>query len=93
MNTTTTKRTRNPVVRDDPYDLLEVAGRALYDEDWSTPLARSLGVNPDTMRKWRRRKIALPIDHDILRRALNLLQRRAVTTNQAARRISKVIPQ
>jgi transposase-like protein len=86
----TTKHTR---INDDPYDLLEVAGRALYDEDWSTPLARSLGVNPDTMRKWRRRKIALPLDHDVLRRALNLLQRRAVTTNKAARLIGKVIPQ
>jgi transposase-like protein len=80
-------------INDDPYDLLEVAGRALYDEDWSTPLARSLGVNPDTMRKWRRRKIALSLDHDVLRRALNLLQRRAVTTNKAARLIGKVIPQ
>lgn len=76
---------------DDPYDLLEAAGRALYDEDWTTPLARSLGVNADTMRKWKRRKLQLGFDHDVLRRALRLLQRRAVTTKTAASRISKLV--
>jgi hypothetical protein len=75
----------------DPYALLETAGRALYDEDWSTPLAHSLGVSPDTMRKWKRRKIRLDLNHDILRRALRLLQRRAVTTASAAKQIAKVI--
>lgn len=73
---------------DDPYELLEAAGRALYDDDWTTPLARSLGVNPDTMRKWRRRKIQLSLDHDILLRALRLLQRRARATAAAAKRLA-----
>ena len=79
------------IPRDDPYALLEAAGRALYDEDWNTPLAHSLGISPDTMRKWRRRKIRLDLDHDVLKRALRLLQRRAVTTTAAARQLSKVI--
>ncbi len=78
-------------MRDDPYELLEAAGRALYDEDWPTPLARSLGVNPDTMRKWKRRKIRLDLDHDVLKRALRLLQRRALATDQAARKIAKAL--
>jgi len=76
-------------MRNDPYELLETAGRALYDEDWTTPLAHSLGVNPDTMRKWKRRKIALSLNHDVLRRALRLLQHRAITANKAARLIGK----
>jgi transposase-like protein len=75
--------------RPDAYVLLETAGRALYDEDWSTPLARSLGVSPDTMRKWRRRKIPLPLDHDILLRALRLLNRRAATTAAAHRQLAR----
>lgn len=78
-------------MRDDPYELLETAGRALYDEDWTTPLARSLGVNPDTMRKWKRRKIQLSLDHDVLRRAHDLLKRRASTTSSAARRIGRAM--
>jgi hypothetical protein len=76
---------------DDPYELLEAAGRALYDEDWTTPLARSLGVSPDTMRKWKRRKMRLDLDHDVLKRALRLLQRRAAAADQAARKLAKAI--
>lgn len=76
----------------DAYDLLEAAGRALYDEDWTTPLARSLGVNPDTMRKWKRRKIALSIDHDVLRRARRLIRRRASATMSAARAFANSLP-
>jgi hypothetical protein len=32
-------------------DLREI-GRSLYGEDWQTPLALALGVNPRTVRKW-----------------------------------------
>ena len=31
---------------------LRAIGRRLYGEDWQTPLARDLGVNPRTVRKW-----------------------------------------
>jgi hypothetical protein len=75
--------------RDDPYTLLEAAGRALYDEDWAAPLALSLGFSENTMRQWKRRKMRLTLDHDVLRRALRLLQRRAVTTKSAASRIGR----
>jgi hypothetical protein len=77
--------------QDDPYDLLEAAGRALYDEDWGTPLARSLGFSPDSMRKWKNRRMPLTLDHDVLRKALRLLQRRATATGAAARKIAKVV--
>lgn len=33
-------------------DLLEACGRALYGEQWQSPLSRDLDVSDRTMRRW-----------------------------------------
>lgn len=33
-------------------DLLENAARRMYGEQWQTPLAKALGINDRTVRRW-----------------------------------------
>lgn len=41
---------------------LAAAGQRLYGKRWQTPLARHLGVNPRTVRRWAAGTIEVPHD-------------------------------
>jgi hypothetical protein len=53
-------------------DLLGQAGIALYGPEWINPLARALGIDQRTVRRWQTGEMPLT-DPDILRRARHLL--------------------
>lgn len=52
-------------------DLLELAGRALFGDQWQRALARALGVGDREMRRWKAGQRSLPLNLDI--RLLNLM--------------------
>lgn len=44
--------TKPELQRQSLRDLLCDAGQAMYGQRWQTPLAKSLGVSPRTVRRW-----------------------------------------
>ncbi len=44
-----------------PADLFRRAGRALYGEEFVSPLSRALGVEKSTVRKWADGKSRIPL--------------------------------
>jgi hypothetical protein len=62
------KRTSKPLTESTPnraVDRLDALGRLLYGEQWITPMARDLKVNPDTIAEWAWGRRELPVDHPI----------------------------
>jgi hypothetical protein len=45
--------------------LLETVGRTLYGNDWTTPLATALGINPKTPYDWMRGKLPFDLQHSV----------------------------
>ena len=67
-------------------DMLERAGRALYDgPDWQARLAIALGVGRSTIQHWRSGKIPFGREHGALRDLLALLRRRRGEMEDAER--------
>lgn len=52
-----------------PPDLLAAIGRALHGERWIKPLARDLGINELTIRRWLSGHTRLPEDHKVFEAA------------------------
>lgn len=54
-----------------PPDMLADVGRALYgQEHWRRPLARALGIDQDTLRRWLTGRSSLQADHPVFTVAL-----------------------
>lgn len=56
--------------------MLADAGRALYGERWRMQLARALGVDDDTIRRWMSGRTELRADHGVFADAAELLHKR-----------------
>jgi hypothetical protein len=69
--------------------ILESVGRALFEDayaeppEWPKRLARALGVQPESVRNWRRGKAPFTADHGALDDLLALAERRAEETAAA----------
>lgn len=59
-----------------PNAILAHAGEVLYGENWRMPLARALGVNDDTIRRWMQGVTVLQITHAVFGKLDALLERR-----------------
>ena len=59
--------------RKSPPDMLADIGRALYGEHWRLALARGVGVDDDTIRRWMTGRTELRCDHGVFDDALALL--------------------
>ncbi len=59
-----------------PQDMLADIGRTLYGDHWRLPLARGVGINDETIRRWMRGRSMLPADHGVFDNALRLIERR-----------------
>lgn len=62
----------------EPNAILAHAGEVLYGENWRMPLARALGINDDTIRRWMQGVTVLPIGHAVFGKLDALLDRRHV---------------
>lgn len=67
-----------------PADMLADIGRALYGDHWRLALARGVGVDDDTIRRWMTGRTPLKANHGVFRDALELLKRRSVDISDAA---------
>jgi len=71
------KKTKSP----SPADILAETARVIYDTHdvtphWRLPVARGLGIDDDTVRRWMSGRTALPANHPALPRLLELTRRR-----------------
>jgi hypothetical protein len=65
-------------------DLLAEVGRALFDsDDWQARLARTLGVERDSIRQWQRPRSTFSLRHPVFETLLELAERRADETARA----------
>ncbi len=70
-----------------PPDMLADIGRALHGEHWRKPLARDLGLNDETLRKWMSGRQELPADHGVFKDALVLIEDRRREIGLSAARL------
>lgn len=75
--------------RKPPADMLTDIGRALYGEHWRFPLARGVGVNDETIRRWMNGHTVLPPDHGVFANALGLLKQREQELGAMRRELTK----
>jgi hypothetical protein len=64
----TAKRTTKPPTEPTPIgvaDRLDALGRLLYGQQWITPMARDLKIDPDMIAEWAWGRRELPPDHPI----------------------------
>jgi len=76
-----------------PADQLAHVGRALYGEHWRLALARGVGVDDDTIRRWMTGRTPLPASHGVFRDALALLRRRGDEIDTAAADLARWMKQ
>lgn len=67
-------------------DLLIETGQALYGQQWQTALARDLGVNDRTMRRWVAGQFPVPVG--VRAELVTLLKERGVMLDALAERLS-----
>lgn len=77
-----------------PADILAETAKVLYDDHTPTPhwrlaVARGLGVNEDTIRRWMSGRTVLPADHGALTKLLDLARRRENEIKVAADRLER----
>lgn len=58
-------------------EMLAVAGRMLHGDEWQAPLARELGINRETIRRWLNGSAPLPAEHGVFDDLKAILLRRA----------------
>lgn len=78
-----------PTKRKTPADMLADTARVLYDDHGATPhwrmaVARGLGVDDDTIRRWMSGRTVLHHDHGALRDLLQLARDRETEISRAA---------
>ncbi len=69
-------------------EALEVVGRALYGDEWKSPMARMMGVRRDTVQYWLNGRMELATDHPAL---LQLLEK-LTTARDALAAVTKPPP-
>jgi hypothetical protein len=57
-------------------EMLEIVGRALFEDEWAARLADVLKVRRDTLRKWRHGSLPIDATHPVFRELYALLRRR-----------------
>lgn len=72
-----------------PVDLLADVGRALYGEHWRIALARAIGVDDDTVRRWMTGRTAFGFNHPVWARAIALVAQRRREIERVDRAISQ----
>lgn len=77
--------------RKSPADMLADIGRVLYGEHWRLPLARGVGVDDDTIRRWMTGRTPLSASHGVFDSALDLLRRRNDEIGDAAAALDRWI--
>lgn len=69
-------------------EMLSTIGRALYGQQWQSDMARDLGVNNRTVRRW----VAGESQPDgIMADLLALVERRGAQLDQAAKRLRRFL--
>lgn len=69
---------------------LEAVGLGLHGEGWIAPLAADLGINRETIRRWRKGVSPLPADHDVWQDIARLLRNRATEAMAMADRLARL---
>jgi hypothetical protein len=70
-----------------PADMLAEIGRALHGDNWRKPLARDLGLNDETLRRWMSGRQELPASHGVFMDALRIVEGRRQAIGLAAARL------
>ena len=71
-------------------DGLAAIGRLLHGEDWQSPLARDLGVNRESIRRWLNGSQPLPPEHGIWDDVIIIVRAQADESRRQAATLSAV---